>query len=154
MKSVCICKISTIQRLNNSTNQRFNDSKISKCHKNKQNGIFVWKNRAANHYLDRLSSLLITKMSEIQIKAVTVQVDDGIHLNVKVMGDDPSGSKPLFIGLHGGPGVATSAEPQADFAFLSKKFRVLVFDARGSGASDLIGPYTHDRWVRDIEFLR
>ena len=81
-------------------------------------------------------------------------MDDGIRLNVKLLGDNSKTTKPLLIALHGAPGLSTHAEPEEAFAFLSGIFRVLVFDARGSGVSDLIGPYTHDRWIKDIENLR
>ncbi len=83
-----------------------------------------------------------------------VQMDDGVHLNVKVIGDDLKTTKPLLIAHHGAPGLSTLAEPEGSFAFLADNFRVLVFDARGSGASDHTGPFTHDRWIKDIENLR
>lgn len=92
-------------------------------------------------------------MGEIQATSSTVQMEDGVRLNVKVLGENPN-TRPLLIAVHGAPGLSTLAEPEAAFAFLSDIFRVLVFDARGSGASDLIGPYTHDRWIKDIENLR
>ncbi|KAI1617330.1 proline iminopeptidase [Exophiala viscosa] len=84
----------------------------------------------------------------------TVKTDDGVNLHVKVLGDDATKRKPLLISLHGAPGLSTHMEPEASFAFLSDTFRVLVYDARGSGISDHIGPYTHDRWIKDIEILR
>lgn len=85
----------------------------------------------------------------------TVEVDDGVKLFVKVFGEDDSNkAKPLLITLHGAPGLFTHAEPEACFSHLSSLFRVLVFDGRGSGASDMIGPYTHERWMKDIEYLR
>ncbi|RDW74171.1 hypothetical protein BP5796_07613 [Coleophoma crateriformis] len=84
----------------------------------------------------------------------TVTMDDGACLHVKVLGDDPKATKPLLIALHGAPGLSTLVDPESSFAFLSGTFRVLVFDARGSGASDLTGPYTHERWINDIENLR
>lgn len=83
-----------------------------------------------------------------------VQMDDGVHLNVKILGDDPTHAKPLLIGLHGAPGLSTLSEPVASFGFLSDRFRVLVYDARGSGDSDHVGPFDHDRWTKDIENLR
>ena len=86
-------------------------------------------------------------------RAAMVQMDDGVRLNVKVIGEDKP-TKPLLIALHGAPGLSTLAETEGCFAFLSGLFRVLVFDSRGSGASDHIGPYNHDRWVKDIEILR
>jgi proline iminopeptidase len=94
-------------------------------------------------------------MAENGTTTVTiVEMDDGVRLNVKILGDTSTVKKPLLISLHGAPGLSTLAEPEASFGFLSPIFRVLVFDARGSGASDLIGPYTHDRWMKDIENLR
>lgn len=88
-----------------------------------------------------------------EAKPLTVQMDDGIKLHVKLLGDD-SPTKPLLIGLHGAPGLFTHAEPEACFSRYASLFRVLVFDGRGSGASDMIGPYTHERWMKDIENLR
>lgn len=88
------------------------------------------------------------------VKVSTVQVDDGIKLHVKLFDDEPTKTKPLLIALHGAPGLFTSAEPEASFSQFSSLFRVLVFDGRGSGASDIIGPYTHGRWMKDIDFLR
>ncbi|KAK6384578.1 hypothetical protein LTS17_002141 [Exophiala oligosperma] len=87
-------------------------------------------------------------------KTTTVQMDDGAKLHVKLFGDDSSKTKPLFIGLHGAPGLVTHRDAEAFASQLSSIFRVLVFDGRGSGVSDLIGPYTHDRWMKDIENLR
>jgi len=84
----------------------------------------------------------------------TVQTEDGVHLRVKIHDQDSKIAKPLLIALHGAPGLSTLAEPEAAFSFLAGIFRVLVFDARGSGGSDLTGPYTHDRWIKDIEHLR
>lgn len=91
-------------------------------------------------------------MSDTKIS--TVQVDDGVKLHVKLLGDDPTTTKPLLIALHGAPGLFTHAEPEACFSHFSSLFRVLVFDGRGSGQSDIIGPYTHERWMQDIEYLR
>lgn len=90
----------------------------------------------------------------------TVQMDDGVRLHVKLIGDDATASaatkkKPLLIALHGAPGLLTHAEPEGSYAHLAgPALRVLVFDARGSGKSDLVGPYSHERWIRDIESLR
>ncbi|MBE7156821.1 MAG: alpha/beta fold hydrolase [Rhodospirillales bacterium] len=81
-----------------------------------------------------------------------VTMDDGAKLWVKVLGDDPG--KPLLIAHHGAPGVSSHLEPEASFGFLADHFRVLVFDARGSGVSDLKEPYSHERWVEDVDQLR
>ncbi len=90
------------------------------------------------------------------VKESTVQVDDGAKLHVKLLGEDESTdkSKPLLIALHGAPGIYTHAEPEACFGHLSSLFRVLVYDARGSGFSDMTPPYSLERWGKDIEYLR
>lgn len=87
---------------------------------------------------------------------LSVTMDDGAKLHVKILGDNngASSSKPLLISLHGAPGLSTHLEPQASYSFLSSIYRVLVYDGRGSGASDHIGPFSHDRWIKDIENLR
>ncbi|KAL2397773.1 hypothetical protein ABEF93_004599 [Exophiala dermatitidis] len=87
-------------------------------------------------------------------KVSTVQMDDGAKLYVKLRGDTADKTKPLLIGLHGAPGLITHAELDASLRYLSSSFRVLVFDGRGSGASDKVGPCTHERWMKDIENLR
>jgi len=93
-------------------------------------------------------------MSGHKTTTSTVQMEDGVNLHVKIIGDKPNSKKPLLIALHGAPGLSTHAEPEAAFEFLADVFRVLIFDARGSGASDKKGPYTHERWIGDIENLR
>lgn len=91
-------------------------------------------------------------MAKAQTSMITV--DDGVKLHVKLFAEGSIQAKPLLIALHGAPGLFTHAEPEACFIHLSNLFRVLVFDGRGSGASDMIGPYTHERWMKDIEYLR
>ncbi|CAK7209919.1 hypothetical protein SBRCBS47491_000607 [Sporothrix bragantina] len=85
----------------------------------------------------------------------TVTMDDGAKLFVKVLGGPVSNTaKPLLIALHGAPGLISHLESEATFSFLAPHYRVLAYDARGSGASDGTPPYTHARWIRDIEALR
>lgn len=85
----------------------------------------------------------------------TVVMDDGVKLHVKILGDgNGSDSRPLLISLHGAPGLSTHLEPEASYNFLSSVYRVLVYDGRGSGASDHVGPFSHERWIKDIENLR
>lgn len=76
---------------------------------------------------------------------------NGNRLNVEVMGRDDA---PLLIALHGAPGLGSLAEPRATFGPLADDFRVVVFDARGSGRSEGRGPFTHEQWVADVEALR
>ena len=82
-----------------------------------------------------------------------VQLSDGATLRVRVS-DIELRDKPLLIALHGAPGLSSHAEPEAAYSFLGDQFRVLVYDARGSGASDLKGPFTDERWIADVDELR
>lgn len=82
-----------------------------------------------------------------------VSMSDGATLHVKLFGGT-STSKPLLIALHGAPGLSTHTETEATFAFLESTFRIIVYDARGSGASSKQLPYTHERWVQDVDELR
>lgn len=59
-----------------------------------------------------------------------------------------------IITHHGAPGLATHAEPRTSFGALSDRHTVISFDARGSGASQAIPPYTHEQWAADIDGLR
>lgn len=88
------------------------------------------------------------------ITTSTVQMEDGVKLRVKLFGADSNTSKPLLIALHGAPGLSTLAEPEAAFTFLFDVFQVLIFDTRGSGDSEIAGPFSHERWIKDIENLR
>ena len=72
-------------------------------------------------------------------------------LNVEVMGPEDA---PLVIVHHGAPGLGSLAEPRGSFGPLADTYRVLVFDARGSGQSEGNGPLTHAQWAADVEGLR
>ena len=82
-----------------------------------------------------------------------VRLSDGTSLRVRIFGLHDT-HKPLFIALHGAPGLSSHTETEGSYAFLADRFRVLVFDLRGSGASDLKGPYTDERWIADVDELR
>ncbi|MEV4801507.1 alpha/beta hydrolase [Nonomuraea sp. NPDC049421] len=75
---------------------------------------------------------------------------NGNRLNVEILGDGEN----VVIAHHGAPGLGSLAEPKASFGRLADAYRVVVFDARGSGASGLTGPFTHEQWVADVEALR
>lgn len=76
---------------------------------------------------------------------------NGNKLNVELVGPAQA---PLIIVHHGAPGLGSMAEPKASFGPLADEFRVLVFDARGSGMSEGNEPYTHEQWVADVDALR
>jgi proline iminopeptidase len=40
------------------------------------------------------------------------------------------------------------------FAPFADRFRVITFDARGSGASAEVEPYSHEQWAADVDALR
>ena len=75
---------------------------------------------------------------------------NGVDLLVDVQGDGDR----LFIGHHGAPGLSSHAEPKRAFGKLADRFTVVTFDARGSGESDHVGPYTHAQWVADVDAIR
>lgn len=76
---------------------------------------------------------------------------NGNKLAVEVLGRDDA---PVLIAHHGAPGLGTRAGPRASFGSLADRFRVLVFDARGSGESEGNPPFTHEQWADDVEGLR
>jgi proline iminopeptidase len=76
---------------------------------------------------------------------------NGNELAVEVFGDEDA---PVLIAHHGAPGLGSRAEPRATFKPFADTFRVVVFDARGSGESGGNPPFTHEQWADDVEGLR
>lgn len=76
---------------------------------------------------------------------------NGIELVVDEQG---AGNPRLFIGHHGAPGLSSHAEPKRAFGKLAEWLHVVTYDARGSGESDWVGPYTHEQWADDIDAVR
>ncbi|TFV84130.1 alpha/beta hydrolase [Microbacterium sp. dk485] len=76
---------------------------------------------------------------------------NGNELAVEVLG--PEGA-PVIITHHGAPGLGSRAEPRASFGRLADEYRVVVFDARGSGESEGAGVFSHEQWAADIDGLR
>ncbi|KAL1890444.1 hypothetical protein Sste5346_008272 [Sporothrix stenoceras] len=94
-------------------------------------------------------------MSSSSTSTTMVPMDDGARLFVKILGGPITNTaKPLLIALHGAPGLISHRDSEATFSFLAPRYRVIAYDARGSGASDQTPPYTHAQWIRDIEALR
>jgi proline iminopeptidase len=81
---------------------------------------------------------------------VRVTINDN-QLEVEVLGDEDA---PVLIAHHGAPGLGSRAEPKASWGRLADTFRIVVFDARGSGASEGRPPFTHEQWAADVEELR
>jgi proline iminopeptidase len=76
---------------------------------------------------------------------------NGNKLNVEVLGPDGA---PVMIVHHGAPGLGSMAEPKTAFGPFADTFRVVVFDARGSGQSEGKPPFTHEQWAADVDALR
>jgi proline iminopeptidase len=94
-------------------------------------------------------------MSASEFAAATTQAQmveiNGNHLAVEVLG--PEGA-PVIIAHHGAPGLGSRAEPRASFGRFADEYRVVVFDARGSGESEGSGEFSHEQWAADIDTLR
>ncbi|WP_369053427.1 alpha/beta fold hydrolase [Kineococcus terrestris] len=90
------------------------------------------------------------------ISATTQRVRiNGNDLAVEVLGppaDRPDA--PVLIAHHGAPGLGSRAEPRASFGRLADEYRVIVFDARGSGESEGSGVFSHEQWAADVDGLR
>lgn len=76
---------------------------------------------------------------------------NGNELEVEVFGADDA---PVLIAHHGAPGLGSRAEPRATFGPFADTYRVIVYDARGSGVSEGKPPYTHEQWAADVDALR
>lgn len=76
---------------------------------------------------------------------------NGNSLDVEVLGPEDG---PVMIVHHGAPGLGSKAEPKASFGPFADTYRVVVFDARGSGASEGKPPFTHEQWAADVDALR
>lgn len=79
-----------------------------------------------------------------------VRINDN-DLEVEVLGPDDG---PVIIAHHGAPGLGSRAEPRSSFGRLADAYRVVVFDARGSGVSEGNPPFTHEQWAADVDGLR
>lgn len=92
-------------------------------------------------------------MPEVEINEVLINDN---RLVVEVLGGDgpDADSKPVLIAHHGAPGLGSRSEPRASFGRFADICRVVVFDARGSGASEGKQPYTHAQWAADVDGLR
>lgn len=76
---------------------------------------------------------------------------NGAKIKLEVLGDELA---PAIIVLHGAPGLGSRSEPVRSFGPFSDEYRVVTFDARGSGESADDGPFTHAQWVADIDAIR
>jgi proline iminopeptidase len=76
---------------------------------------------------------------------------NGAELEVDVQGPADG---PVMIVHHGGPGMGDRSDYTTAFAPFADRFRIITFDARGSGASAEVEPYSHEQWAADVDALR
>lgn len=76
---------------------------------------------------------------------------NGNKLYVEDLG--PRDAQPMIV-HHGAPGLGSHKEPKTSFGPFADQYRVIIFDARGSGQSGGNPPFTHEQWAADIEGLR
>jgi proline iminopeptidase len=81
----------------------------------------------------------------------TTETINGARLVIQTLGPQDA---PAIVVCHGAPGLGSRAEPVRSFGPFADEFRIVTFDARGSGASSDDGPFTHEQWVADIEAIR
>lgn len=65
----------------------------------------------------------------------------------------PRDGFPIIV-HHGAPGLGSHTEPKRSFVPFADTYRVIIFDARGSGISEGNPPFTHEQWAADIDGLR
>jgi pimeloyl-ACP methyl ester carboxylesterase len=75
---------------------------------------------------------------------------NGARLYYEVHGPEHA---PVLVILHGGPGVSDCRDQVRDYGPLADEFRLVFYDARGSGRSEEKPPYTHEQWVADAAEL-
>lgn len=71
-------------------------------------------------------------------------------LYYEVHGDD---TDPAILSLHGGPGISDHKKGKEAFKPLTDEYRLVVYDHRGCGASELTPPYTNEQYADDAEAL-
>lgn len=76
---------------------------------------------------------------------------NGARLKIETLGPQDA---PAIIVHHGAPGLSSRLEPLESFGPFADSYRIVTFDARGSGESADDGPFTHEQWVADIEEIR
>lgn len=74
---------------------------------------------------------------------------NGAKLYVDIQGDGPA-----LIAHHGAPGMGSHRTPKRALAPLADSYTVITFDARGSGESEALPPYTHEQFVADVDAIR
>jgi proline-specific peptidase len=79
-----------------------------------------------------------------------VETINGVKLHV-----ESQGTGPAILTLHGAPGLGSRHDDVAVWKPIAEDgYQVISYDQRGSGASDLAPPFSHEQLVADAEALR
>ena len=79
-----------------------------------------------------------------------VPVINGARLHV-----ESQGTGPAILTFHGAPGIGSRDDDVIVWKPIAEEgYRVVSYDQRGSGASDLVPPFSHEQLVADAEALR
>ncbi|MEK3936315.1 alpha/beta hydrolase [Sporosarcina sp. FSL W7-1349] len=76
---------------------------------------------------------------------------NGCSIYYEIFGEE--NTETIFF-IHGAPGLGDCRSDIKAFSSLSKNFRLVFLDMRGSGRSADVPPYTHEQWTADIDELR
>lgn len=76
---------------------------------------------------------------------------NGAELYYEVHGDEDD---PAVMSLHGGPGIGDHQKGFEAFEPLTDNYRLVVYDHRGCGDSELAPPYSNEQYAEDAEGLR
>jgi len=71
---------------------------------------------------------------------------NGARLYYEVLGEE--GAPPL-VSLHGGPGISDHRKGKRAFEPLTDDYRLVVYDHRGCGDSELAPPYSNEQYAAD-----
>lgn len=81
---------------------------------------------------------------------VSFESVNGVRLRV-----EQQGTGPAILTLHGGPGLGDRRKDVEVYRVVAGwDYRVVSYDQRGNGESELRPPYSHEQFVEDAEALR
>lgn len=85
---------------------------------------------------------------------MTAQLMEINGCKLHVVQEGPENPPLTIIAHHGAPGLGSHQSPLRAFRPLTDKYGLVCFDARGSGRSEDVPPFSHEQWTADIEALR
>lgn len=76
---------------------------------------------------------------------------NGCNIYYEVLGE---GNAETIFFIHGAPGLGDCRNDIKAFSTLASDYQLVFLDMRGSGRSEDVPPYTHEKWTEDIEVLK